>query len=257
LEREQELDLARNAQQVVEASREDYQRYQETEKALKQLRVDEQRRNKLRQQQGGMSNALAKIQTTIAHLQVRLDEVAAAKQRIIDLLPRVDEQLELEKQRDELTRNVAQYEELVKEGKRLVQQHADILQRQESIQRQISEIEPLQTVAAQLPERIEAVARLRAQLNERGSRQRLLIEKRDQLRQKQEERETVATRLRRAESVIAKIEEHRAEAEELPSLQVQYDQFSEQCFRLEGNIEGYTTSRQQSVAAFALSPSHV
>jgi exonuclease SbcC len=247
LERKQELDLARNAQQVVEDSREDYQRYQETEKALKRLRVDEQQRNKLRQQQSGMSNTLATIQTTIAHLQVRLEEVAAAKQRIIDLLPRVDEQLELEKQRDELTRKVARYEELVKEGKRLVQQHTGILEQQGSIQRQISEIEPLQPVAAQLQQRIEAVARLRAQLNERGSRQRLLIEKRDQLRQKQEERETLATRLRKAESTIARIEEHRAEAEELPTLRVQYDQFSEQRFRLEGNIEGYTTSRQQSV----------
>ena len=247
LERKQELELARNAQQVVEASSEDYQRYQEAEKALKRLRVDEQQRNKLRQQQGSMSNAQAKIQTTIAHLQVRLEEVAVAKQRIIDLLPRVDEQLELEKQRDELTRKVTQYEGLVKEGKRLVQHHTDILQQQESIQRQISEIEPLQPVAAQLQQRIEAVARLRAQLSERGSRQRSLIEKRDQLRQKQEERETIATRLRKAESVIAKIEEHRAEAEELPTLQAQYAQFSEQRFRLEGNIEGYTTSRQQSV----------
>ena len=172
--------------------------------------------------------------------------MAAARQRIIELLPYVDEQIELEKQRDELTRKVAQYDELVKEGKRLVQQHAGFLQQQEVLQRQISEIEPLQPVAALLQERIETVAHLRAQLNERVSRQRLLNEKRELLRQKLEERETIATRLRKAESTIAKIEEHRIEAEELPTLQMQYEQFSEQRYRLEGNIEGYTKSRQQS-----------
>ena len=245
-ERKQELDHARKAQQVIETSSQDYKRYQEVEEALKQLRLDAQQRNQLRQQHGSLSSALAKIQTTIAHLQVRLEEVAAARQRIIELLPRVDEQIELEKQRDELTRKVAQYDELVKEGKRLVQQYAGFLQQQEVLQRQISEIEPLQPVAALLQERIETVAHLRAQVNERGSRQRLLNEKRELLRQKQEERETIATRLRKAEGAIAKIEEHRAEAEELPTLQMQYEQFSEQRYRLEGNIEGYTKSRQQS-----------
>ncbi|HEY6410427.1 MAG TPA: AAA family ATPase, partial [Ktedonobacteraceae bacterium] len=237
VERKQELELARNAQQVVESSRMDYQRYQEAEETLKRLRLDAQQRNTLRQQHSSLSSALATIQTTIAHLQVRLEEVAAARQRIIDLLSSVDEQLELEKQRDELTRKTAQYDELVKEGKRLVQQHAGFLQQQEALQRQISEIEPLQPVAALLQERIEAVARLRAQLNERSSRQRSLNEKRELLRQKQEERETGASRLRKAESAIAKIEEHRYEAEELPALQEQYSQFSEQRYRLEVNIE--------------------
>jgi exonuclease SbcC len=245
-ERRQELELARRARQAVETSRVDYHRYQEAEEALKRLRLDAQRRNTLRQQHGSLSSALAKIQTTIAHLQVRLDEVAAARQRVIDLLSSVDEQLELEKQRDELTRKTAQYDELVKEGKRLVQQYTGFLQQQEALQRQVSEIEPLQPVAALLQERIEAVARLRAQLNERSSRQRTLNEKRELLRQKQEERETGAARLRKAESAIAKIEEHRAEAEELPALQEQYGQFSEQRYRLEGNIEGYVKSRKQS-----------
>ena len=245
-ERKNELDLARTATRVVEESRADYQRYQRAEELLKQLRLDAQKRNALRQQQSTLSSTQAKVQTTIAHLNARLEEVAAAGRRIVELSPHVDEQVELEKQRDELTRKAAQYDELVKEGKRLVQQHAGYLQQQEALQQRINEIEPLLSMAALLQERIEAVARLRAQLNERSSRQRLLSEKREQLRQKQEERETVATRLRKAESTIAKIEEHRHEAEELPTLQQRYEQFSEQRYRLEGNIEGYIKSRQQS-----------
>src|SRR5437764_1868299 len=245
-ERKKELDLAHTATRVVEESRADYQRYQRAEELLKQLRLDAQKRNALRQQQSTLSSTQAKVQTTIAHLNARLEEVAAAGRRIVELSPHVDEQVELEKQRDELTRKAAQYDELVKEGKRLVQQHAGYLQQQEALQQRINEIEPLLSMAALLQERIEAVARLRAQLNERSSRQRLLSEKREQLRQKQEERETFATRLRKAESAIAKIEEHRHEAEELPALQQHYEQFSEQRYRLEGNIEGYARSRQQS-----------
>ncbi len=244
--RQQELELARAAQQAVEASLPDYQRYQQANEVLKRLRQDQQKRNELRQEQANLSSTLAKIQTIIAHLHDRLDEVKAAGQRVVELSPLVDQQHELEKQHDELTRKTTEYDGLVKEGKRLVQQAAGYLQQQESLQRRIGEIEPLQAVAALLQERVEAVAQLRAQLSERTSRQRQLQEKREQLRQKQEEREKLADRLRKAENNIVKIEEHRHEAEELPALQLQYDQCSEQRIRLEGNIEGYTKSRKQS-----------
>lgn len=245
-DREQELNLARTAQLAVQASLPDYQRYQQANEVLKRLRQDQQRRNELRQEQAKLSSALAKIQTIIAHLHDRLDEVKAAGQRVVELSPLVDTQHDLEKQHDDLTRKVEQYDGLVKEGKRLVQQYNGYLQQQENLARKISDIEPLKALAAQLQERVEAVAQLRAQLSERGSRQRQLQEKREQLRQKQEERENFATRLRKAENNVTKIEEHRHEAEELPTLQVQYDQFSEQRYRLEGNIEGYTKSRRQS-----------
>jgi len=245
-DRQEELNIAHTAQQAVEASRADYQRYQQANEVLKRLRQDDQKRNELRQQQSGQQNILAKIQTNITHLQTRLAEVAGARQRIIDLSQLVEEQIELEKQRDDLTRKVTQYDGLVKEGKRLVAQYTAYIQQQEAFKRRVAEIEPLQPVAALLQERVEALAQLRARLSERSIMQRQLQEKREQLRQKQEERENYATRLRKAENAIAKIEEHRYEAEELPALQQRYEQFSEQRYRLEGNIEGYNTSRKQS-----------
>ena len=245
-DRQNDLNDARTAHQAVEASRTDYQRYQQASEVLKGLRQDAQKRNELRQHQGAQQSILAKIQTNISHLQTRLAEVAGARQRIIDLSHLVEEQIELEKQRDELTRRVTQYDGLVKEGKRLVTQYTAYIQQQEAIKRRIAEIEPLQPLAALLQERVEALAPLRARLNERSMLQRQQQEKREQLRQKQEERENFATRLRKAESAIAKIEEHRREAEELPALQQRYEQFSEQRYRLEGNIEGYARSRQQS-----------
>src|SRR5947209_1410678 len=245
-DRQEELNIARTAQQAVETSRTDHQRYQQANEVLKRLRQDAQKRNELARQQAAQQNTLAKIQTNITHLHTRLAEVSNARQRIVDLSQLVEEQVELEKQRDDLTRKVTQYDGLVKEGKRLVTQYTGYIQQQEAIQRRVAEIEPLQPVAALLQERVEALAQLRARLSERSIMQRQLQEKRDQLQKKQEERETYATRLRKAENAIAKIEEHRHEAEELPTLQQRYEQFSEQRFKLEGNIEGYTRSRQQS-----------
>jgi len=242
-----ELHTARDAQQAVEASRDHYQRYLQSSEILKRLRLDERQRNELRQQQATQQTQFTRIQTNAGHIQTRLHEVAEARQRVVELSPLVDEQVELEKQRDELQRKVTQYEGIVEEGKRLVQQHTGYLQQQKERQQRIAEIEPLQAVAALLEERVEALAQLRAKLKERSAQQRQLQEKREQLRLKQEEREKFSARLRKAESTITKIEEHRQEAEELPALQLQYEQISEQRYRLEGNIEGYTSSRQQSV----------
>src|SRR5205807_8503040 len=53
-------------------------------------------------------------------------------------------------------------------------------------------------------------------------------------------------KLRKAERNVESIEEHRQEAEEMSSLQEQYEQLSVQLHRLEGNIEGYVKSRTQS-----------
>ena len=71
-------------------------------------------------------------------------------------------------------------------------------------------------------------------------------EKRKQLQEKYTDREDITNYLRKAEDVITKIEEHRQEAEELPTLHIQYEQLSAQQHRLEGNIEGFVRSRKLS-----------
>ncbi len=241
-----ELQKAQQAQQAVEASRDDHQRYLKAGDTLQQLRKDEKQRNDLRKQQSGLQTKHASIQTTLSHLQERLNEVATARQRILDLLPRVDAQNELERRRDDLARQSDEYDRLVKEGKNLVRQREGMVLQIEKTQQSIAAIEPLQVVAAQLQERAEVVANLRVQSGRRDTHQQQWQEKSEQLRLKLKERDDVATRLRKVEETIAKIEEHRQEAETMPVLQQQHNQCSEQRFRLEGNIEGYTKSRKQS-----------
>jgi exonuclease SbcC len=246
LDRQQELTLARDAQQIVDSSRSDFQRYQQAHARLQHLRQDERQRNELRQQRAAQQGKHGAIQTTMTHLRTRLEEVAFAHQRIIDLLPLVDQQYALENQREELTQQATRYDEIVKEGKRLVQQQGDNLKQQTTLQQRIADIEPLQPLAALLQERMEVVANLRAQVNERGSKQRQLQEKRDQLRQKQDERKTSVERLRQAEATIEQIEAHRKDAEELPELQKYNDEVSAQRYSIEGNINGYRKWRKQS-----------
>jgi exonuclease SbcC len=240
------LNLARTAHKAVQESSADYQRYKRTDTLLKQLRQDEKQRNQLRQSQAGLRSNLATIQANVANLQDRLHDVAVARQQVVDLSPLVEQQYELEKQRDELARQAMRHESLLKECKQLAAQHAKHLQQQETLRQRIAAIEPLEPVAALLNERIETLANLRAQVNGRGSRRQQLREKQEQLKDKRNEREQTAARLRATESQIAAIEEHRHEAEELPALQEQYTQFFGQQQRLEGNITAYKKSRRQS-----------
>src|SRR6266581_187792 len=240
------LNSARTARQAVEVSSADYQLYLQAEETLKQLREQEKQRNKLRQSHAGLLSTLTRIQTNIANFHTRLAEVAAARQEVAELFPLVEQQAELEKQREVLTQQVTRHKELLKECARLGQQQAENREAQQRLQQQIAEIEPLQPLAARLNERIEKLTSLRLQQSERANKHRLLQEKQEALREKQNEREQTVARLRKAESDITKIEAHRQEAEELPGLQEQRELVSAQVHRLKGNIEGYVKSRAQS-----------
>jgi DNA repair protein SbcC/Rad50 len=243
---QKQLNDAQTARQAVEDSRADYERYLQADESLKRLRQDERKRNALHKQQSDLHGTRATHRAHIGNLQSRLDEVATARQRLVDLLPLVEQQYELEKQREVLSQQVTQHEGLRKEAQRIAQQHTNCLQQQETLQQRIAAIEPLQPLAGQLTERVEKLARLQARVRERGSKRLQYEEKRKQLQEKHDEREKIANNLRRAEDNIAKIEEHRQLAEELPALQQQLEQLSAQRHRLEGNIESDINSRKQS-----------
>ncbi len=245
-ERSQQLQMAREAHERVVASQQQQQRYLQAQEALASLRKEAKQRDTLRQQHNGLENTKTKIESSISHLQDRLTEVVNAHQKIAELAPLLEQQLELEKRRDEAKQREARYGEIVKQGKSLNTQLTKLRQQQEQAQQRISEIEPLQPLAELLQERNEAYTQLRIQASERGNKMLHLQEKREALREKQIERDQTAEKLRKAENNVSLIEEHRQEAEEMPVLQQQRDQLASQKHRLEGNIEGYLKSRTQS-----------
>jgi DNA repair protein SbcC/Rad50 len=246
LNHEQLLQKARAAQQIVQASREHHQQYRQASETLERLRLDERQRNTLRNRQAQFSNTLATIQAKLQNLQGRLQEVVVARQEIVALAPLVEQQIELEKQRDDLMQRVTRYDSIVLEGKKLGKTRDQYVLKQTELERKIVTIEPLQPLADKVNERNEALTQLRIQGNERKNKQRQLQEKRNALNEKLLERDQTADKLRKAEHNVSVIEEHRSEAEEMPVLQEQYMQLSTQVSRFEGTIEGYTKSRAQS-----------
>ncbi len=246
LEREQRLHHARTAQQIFTVSLPAYQRCQQAREVLKQLHTDEQQRAKLQQQLSIQQRAQATAQANSKNWQSRLDEVAAARQRMRELEPLLQQQEDLEKQRDALKEQVARYNAIVEQGRRLSKQLADAQKRLEELLKRIAEIEPLQTVANQLSERSEQLTQLRMQEMAGATKERVLKEKRARRQTCQSERKDVGEKLRKAEENVRVIEKHRTQAEEMPRLQSEYEQVVVACSRLEGNIEAYEDSRQQS-----------
>ena len=246
MDRQNQVSEARIARQAIQESQVDYERYLQATQSLKRLRADEQQRNTLRQQHSKLQTTLATHRANIENLSGRLEDVAAAHQRLMELLPLVEQQHHLEKRRDILTLQVNEYERLLKEIQRMQQQGAKFLQQQRDIKQRIDVIEPLQNVAGLLTERVERLAHLQFRTSERSTKRLQFEEKRKQLQEKYADREKITNYLRKADDVITKIEEHRQEAEELTTLQIQHEQLSAQQHRLEGNIEGFVRSRKLS-----------
>lgn len=245
--RERALQEARTAQQALESSQADFARYQQADALLQQLRQDERERNQLVRQSNDATNALATIQADLRNLEGRLQEVERARKRLAELAPSVERQYELEQQRDTLNQQDRQYKELLKEAKKLGEQQVSSQQALAKVQRNIAAIEPLQPVAEQLSERLERVTSLQARINEHGAKRLQFEEKSAELLKKGGDKEQLAHNLRKAEDFLTALEEHRAEAEELPELQSRFDDLSAQRHRLEGNIDGYRRSRKLSV----------
>src|SRR5947209_5021754 len=234
LDREQRLQDARTAHQIVTASTEDFQRYQQASETLKRLRRDEQQRNMLRQKLGELQKVEATTLANMKNVQSRLEEIVIARQRLAELEPFVEQQVRMEQERDELIRKVARYQAVVAEEKRLNKQLATYNEKLTIIQQRIAEIEPLQPLAGFFTERFEAWTQLKIQSSERAGKEKQLQEKREQLREKQMECEQTAENLRKAERNVALIEEHRSEAEEMPVLQEQKMQLLAQVNWLQG-----------------------
>jgi ATPase involved in DNA repair len=245
-ERLQALEKAQRAHQIVQDSRTDQARFEQASDVLRGLRQDAKQRDTLRQQRASCTNTQTQITTQLRNLQDRLGEIARARQRVIELAPLVDQQSTLEHQRDELRQQVNRYDEITAQGQKLVAQQKQLQQQLAGCQQQISVIEPLIPLAQQLEARSEHFNQLKIQLHERDEKRRQQREKQQQLQNYQQEYKTLSENLRKAERNVQIIEEHRSEAETLPELERERDSLIAQFNRLEGNIEGYERSREQS-----------
>jgi exonuclease SbcC len=179
---EKELDEARTAHQAVEESLADHERYQIAEKELAKLRQDERQRNELRQQQAKINNTISITETNINNLQHHLDEIALAHQRVLELLPAVERQSELNTQIGTLALEVQRYNALRDEGTRIYRLREKSQREQDAARQRIAEIAPLQPLADQLNERQVRLTQLQMQHEQRQAK-RLQLEEKQQLLQ--------------------------------------------------------------------------
>jgi DNA repair protein SbcC/Rad50 len=245
-EREQQLQSARTAQQIVTASQEHYQRYEQADAALKQLRRRAQQRDALRTQLAEQQRILGQVEERMKGLQQRLEEVNVARQKVVELAPLVERQIEMERRRDEAMQRVERFKAVHEQGQRLKDQLSKNQRSQEAIQLKIAEIEPLKSLAEQMPERSEALTQLRIRANEQTMKRTQAQELQSRLQAQQAEYEQVTQRLDKLERHVKQIEAHRHEAEEMPALQEKLEKLAARKHHLLGNIEAYRDARAQS-----------
>ncbi len=245
-EREQQWHSARAAQQIVAASEEAYQRYEQADAALKQLRRRAQQRDELRAQLAEQQRVLGQVEERMKGVRQRLEEVAIARRKIVDLAPLVERQVELEKQRDEAMQRTERFKAVHEQGQRLKEQLHKNQRSQEAIQQKVVEIEPLKPLAEQLQERSDALVRLRIRVSEQALKRKQAKELQERLQAQRVEQEQVVQRLDKFERHIKQVEAHRREAEEMPGLQSLVEELAAQKHRLLGNLEAYKDSRAKS-----------
>jgi exonuclease SbcC len=243
---EEALAEARTAHQAVEEQKASNERYLLAEAELNRLRKDERRRNALRQQQAGLNNELSATRADIQHIQQRLKEVEQAHQLILDLLPAVEKQGELDMQIMTLMQDVQRYETLRKEGAKLYQAREKCQNELVAVQQRIAEIEPLQPLAELLSDRHSHVTLLKSQSEQRQDKRLQMEEKQQSIQEKQAELRQALSRLNKAEKALESIEAHRQDGEEYALVLKQMQGLENQRHHLHGNIESYTDSRDRS-----------
>ncbi len=239
------LNTAREAQELVEANCAGYLQYQRSQDTLKELHQKERERETLRQQETEIRGELRTASARLNFIEEQLRAVATSQKKIIELIPLVDQQVQLESQKERAITRVTLFNQLQQEFRKVSSAQKQSSQQQEVLERRITEIEPLQPLAALLTERSTHVTQMESRLATREAQQRTLQDRQQQLRQKQDDRANISKRLENVQIRIARLEEHRNKAERFPLLQQEYQQISEQRFRLEGNIEGYERARRE------------
>ncbi|HEX4205420.1 MAG TPA: SMC family ATPase [Ktedonobacteraceae bacterium] len=246
-ERERQFTVAREAWQVVQASSNGYYQYEQTEQSLRELRKQSQQRDTLRAQQASLQQSLGQIEERIKNWQQRLADVAQARQRIVALVPLVEQQVELEKQRDVAVQRLERLQLVSKQGHDLKKQQMGHQSKQDELQRQISATEPLKPLAECLQERTDAYSRLQARLEGKQLKEQQLKTSRTRQHDLQVEYERSTAQLDQLQQRIAHSEAQRTEAEKLPAVQEQEKIYVARQHRLLGSIEAYKDSRAQSV----------
>jgi DNA repair protein SbcC/Rad50 len=242
------VDEARAAVQVCEATRLDHAGHLTAQAQLDAANARARTRDDLTQQRAAAAQRHEGTARDLHHAEARLTEAQQAAQRLVELMPAVTRQGELEREREAVKASVQQLEAA---RRALLTAEHDLAQAADEVadaERQIAALEAQRPEAALLDERREHVAMLqsiRAQRTEREKRHAAALRELEQERKARERAEQAEAKAR---EWVRRIRVNAALAEELPALEARAAELDTEVRRLEARLEQHTLSRQQSGA---------
>jgi DNA repair protein SbcC/Rad50 len=241
------LDEALKAKHNRDAAQDDYQRYLVAQKKSTEANQRAQKRDEFQQQHAEIAKQHAAADRDLHNAREKVDTARRAEQRIVKLLPSVEQQDMLERQRDEAQRQAERSEDIsarLTHARQSAQQYERDIEACESI---IAALELLGPEAVLLDQRREKLAMLQDQRARQSERKKQLS--RISLQQQEvliNHTKAASDETKRQEDV-RKIRAHQSLAEELPALEEKYLAIEEQVRRVEARRDQHQRSSEASI----------
>ncbi len=246
MEAERQLAEAADATRVCAESRPDHDAFLVAERHLEQARLRERERAQLREQRAQAALAQEGARKELAHGQEQLTAAEQAARDLAEVEPKAERQRTLEDERTAARQRVARRDEMAVARKRLDSDYQAAQQACAQDEQQIARLEQLRADADTLTERrsqLEAAQTAQATWQTNSDRLRAV---RQQLPEKQTQREKKAQLEQKAAANLRKIVAQQAVVDGFPALEAEQKALDGKVRQVQARIEQHRLSRQQS-----------
>ena len=241
------LEEAREARRIYEKTAGDFERYRRAEKRRAEAAVRLQEKNELQKQRSETAEKHAGVDRDLHNARAQLEDATRAQERLRQLVPGVKRQEALEQERDEARKRSERAEEATA---RLERGRQSVLQYEREIEARtnvIAELEQLRPLAALLDQRRERLAMLQEQRARQSERKKRLGQIALDQQQVTTTRNKAAGEEDRRREDVRKIRANQSLAEELPTLEEQWQAAADQARRVEVRLDQHRRSNEASI----------
>ncbi len=246
MEAERQLAEAAEATRICAESRPDHESFLATEKQLAQARAREQQRSQLREERAKVALAQEGARKELAHSQEQLTAAEQAAHELEKVEPKAERQRTLEEERTAARQRVTRRDEMATARRRIEGEWQAAQQACTQDEQQIARLEQLRPEAEELSERrgqLEAAQAAQATWETSSARLKAV---REQLPEKQTQREKKAQLEQKATANLRKIVAQQAVVESFPALEAEQKALDGKIRQVQARIEQHRLSRQQS-----------
>ncbi|HEX5157069.1 MAG TPA: SMC family ATPase [Ktedonobacterales bacterium] len=246
MEAERQLAEAADATRICAESRPDHDAFLATEKQLATARGREQQRSQLREERAQAALAQEGTRKELAHSQEQLMAAEQAARELAKVEPKAERQRTREDERTAARQRVARRDELATTRQRTEGEWQAAQQACAQDERQIARLEQLRPEAGAIAERrgqLEAAQTAQATWQTNSDRLQAV---RQQLPEKQAQREKKAQLEQKAAANLRKIVAQQAVVESFPALEAEQKTLDGKIRQTQARIEQHRLSRQQS-----------